>query len=144
MGGGGRRRLLCLRAFSPWLRRVGGSQKLIKSRAQVKHPFPGAPSELVAARLGEHAGVIVLPGTFFSPPFADVNEDRYLRFCEFDTGTCVMVSVADLTSISQAIANVSSETLEKVPARLTKLNEIWESLPAPTSGASVGKFSATE
>lgn len=48
---------------------------------QVRHPYEGASSELVAARLAEHVGVVVLPGTFFGPPFADIDEDRYLRFC---------------------------------------------------------------
>ncbi|CEQ39352.1 SPOSA6832_00879, partial [Sporobolomyces salmonicolor] len=75
--------------------------------AYVKHPFPGASSELVASRLGEHVGVVVLPGTFFSPPFADVHDDRYIRF---------------------SIANVSNETLKKVPERLTALNRLWPSL----------------
>ncbi|GAA5855373.1 hypothetical protein JCM9279_001702, partial [Rhodotorula babjevae] len=46
----------------------------------VKHPFAGSSSELVAVRLGEHVGVFVLPGTFFSPPFANVDDDRYIRF----------------------------------------------------------------
>lgn len=52
--------------------------------AYVKHPFAGASSELVASRLAQHVGVVVLPGTFFCPPFegADVNEDRYIRFCK--------------------------------------------------------------
>ncbi|GAA5857622.1 hypothetical protein JCM8547_004302 [Rhodosporidiobolus lusitaniae] len=79
--------------------------------AYVKHPFPSFPSQLVAARLGEHVGVVVLPGTFFSPPFEDVGEDRYIRF---------------------SIANVSLSTLSLVPARLRHLNDLWPTLPSQT------------
>ncbi|BGP13189.1 hypothetical protein JCM10213_000231 [Rhodosporidiobolus nylandii] len=75
--------------------------------AYVKHPFPGASSQLVAQRLAQHVGVVVLPGTFFSPPFADVGDDRYIRF---------------------SIANVDEQTLRHVPARLRKLNALWPSL----------------
>ncbi|KAI5477786.1 aspartate aminotransferase [Pseudohyphozyma bogoriensis] len=73
--------------------------------AYVKHPFPGASSELVASRLGSKVGIVVLPGTFFSKPFEDVNDDRYIRF---------------------SIANVSAETLKAVPARLIALNDMWK------------------
>ncbi|GAA5914213.1 hypothetical protein JCM6882_004752 [Rhodosporidiobolus microsporus] len=75
--------------------------------AYVKHPFPGASSELVASRLGALVGVVLLPGTFFSPPFEDVNDDRFIRF---------------------SIANVSEDILRQVPSRLRKLNAIWPSL----------------
>ncbi|GAA6015675.1 hypothetical protein JCM10207_008168 [Rhodosporidiobolus poonsookiae] len=85
-----------------WEVEVGGAYF-----AYVKHPFPGAPSELVASRLGKHVGVVVLPGTFFSPPFENVNDDRFIRF---------------------SIANVSEAVLRQVPARLRKLNELWPSL----------------
>ncbi|ORY54484.1 pyridoxal phosphate-dependent transferase [Leucosporidium creatinivorum] len=78
--------------------------------AYVKHPFSGVSSEVVASRLGQYVGITVLPGTFFSPPFANIDDDRYIRF---------------------SIANVSADTLKKVPERLVKLNELWESLPAP-------------
>ncbi|BGP37128.1 hypothetical protein JCM10450v2_001036 [Rhodotorula kratochvilovae] len=77
--------------------------------AYVKHPFPGAPSQRVAAALGAKVGVVVLPGTFFSPPFDNVEEDRYIRF---------------------SIANVNEETLRKVPDRLRELNALWPSLQA--------------
>ncbi|BGP22076.1 aspartate aminotransferase [Rhodotorula toruloides] len=77
--------------------------------AYVKHPFAGVPSELVARRLGERVGVVVLPGTFFSPPFENVDEDRYIRF---------------------AVANVSEETLRLIPARLEELNKLWPTLKA--------------
>jgi aspartate/methionine/tyrosine aminotransferase len=53
------------------------------SAEQVRHPFPSVPSHLVASRLAKHSGVVVLPGTFFSPPFENVDDDRYLRFCAF-------------------------------------------------------------
>ncbi|GAA5978985.1 hypothetical protein JCM10908_002760 [Rhodotorula pacifica] len=75
--------------------------------AYVKHPFKGASSELVSQRLAEQVGIITLPGTFFSPSFGDLNEDRYIRF---------------------SIANVNEATLRRVPARLKKLNELWETL----------------
>ncbi|BGO98388.1 hypothetical protein RTG_00833 [Rhodotorula toruloides ATCC 204091] len=75
--------------------------------AYVKHPYAGVPSEVVAKRLGEYVGVVVLPGTFFSPPFENVDEDRYIRF---------------------AVANVSEETLRLVPARLEELNKLWPTL----------------
>ncbi|GAA5828231.1 hypothetical protein JCM3770_005411 [Rhodotorula araucariae] len=77
--------------------------------AYVRHPFAGAPSARVAARLGAQVGVVVLPGTFFSPPFADVQEDRYIRF---------------------SIANVDEDTLRKVPDRLRELNALWPALEA--------------
>ncbi|GAA5860394.1 hypothetical protein JCM3774_000405 [Rhodotorula dairenensis] len=75
--------------------------------AYVKHPYKGASSELVSQRLAEQVGIITLPGTFFSPPFADIDEDRYIRF---------------------SIANVDETTLRRVPARLEKLNQLWETL----------------
>ncbi|GAA5968566.1 hypothetical protein JCM3765_003513 [Sporobolomyces pararoseus] len=75
--------------------------------AYVKHPFEGSSSEQVAKMLASKVGVIALPGTFFSPPFKDVKEDRFIRF---------------------SIANVSTEVLQQVPPRLRKLNEIWSSL----------------
>ncbi|GAA5826270.1 hypothetical protein JCM11251_007233 [Rhodosporidiobolus azoricus] len=77
--------------------------------AYVKHPYPGASSEFVASRLASLVGVVVLPGTFFSPPFESVDDDRFIRF---------------------SIANVSSAILQQVPARLRKLNALWPSLPA--------------
>lgn len=58
--------------------------------AYVKHPFPGASSELVASRLGQYVGVTVLPGTFFAPPFENVEDDRYLRFCGSRLGARVL------------------------------------------------------
>ncbi|KAL8291624.1 hypothetical protein RQP46_001882 [Phenoliferia psychrophenolica] len=76
--------------------------------AYVRHPFPGVPSEVVAARLAQYVGVVVLPGTFFGPKFENVDDDRFIRF---------------------SIANVSLETLKLVPARLVALNEMWGSLP---------------
>ncbi|GAA5894730.1 uncharacterized protein JCM6883_002192 [Sporobolomyces salmoneus] len=75
--------------------------------AYVKHPFEGTSSEEVAKRLASEVGVITLPGTFFSMPFVDVREDRFIRF---------------------SIANVSTEILRQVPERLKKLNEIWSTL----------------
>lgn len=48
----------------------------------MRHPFPGVSSEDVAARLAEHVGVICLPGTFFNPKFENVDDDRFIRFCE--------------------------------------------------------------
>lgn len=54
------------------------------AKKQVKHPFGSSPSQLVAARLASLAGVVVLPGSFFSPrlPGDDAaQDDRYLRFC---------------------------------------------------------------
>ncbi|GAA5832893.1 hypothetical protein JCM3766R1_007080 [Sporobolomyces carnicolor] len=75
--------------------------------AYVKHPFQGTSSEHVAKMLASKVGVIALPGTFFSPPFTDVDKDRFIRF---------------------SIANVSTETLSRVPPRLTRLNEIWPTL----------------
>jgi aspartate/methionine/tyrosine aminotransferase len=50
---------------------------------QVRHPYPGVGSELVAKRLASIVGVVVLPGSFFNPPFDDIKDDRYLRFCEY-------------------------------------------------------------
>jgi len=79
--------------------------------AWVRHPFEGVGSEVVAARLGEHVGLVVLPGesnatqgapfvrvkpssptdlsshrgltgSFFCPPFDDVKDDRFIRFCK--------------------------------------------------------------
>ncbi|GAA5873313.1 hypothetical protein JCM16303_001089 [Sporobolomyces ruberrimus] len=73
----------------------------------VKHPFEGTPSETVSKMLASKVGVIALPGTFFSPPFKDVKEDRYIRF---------------------SIANVSNDILQQVPSRLKKLNDIWSTL----------------
>ncbi|GAA6008556.1 hypothetical protein JCM11491_003347 [Sporobolomyces phaffii] len=75
--------------------------------AYVQHPFEGTSSESVARMLASQVGVVALPGTFFSPPFADINEDRYIRF---------------------SIANVSTEVLRQVPARLARLNELWPTL----------------
>ncbi|GAA5924066.1 uncharacterized protein JCM15063_005537 [Sporobolomyces koalae] len=74
--------------------------------AYVKHPFAGTASQVVAQKLAAQVGVVALPGTFFSPPFSDVNEDRYIRF---------------------SIANVSLKTLRLVPERLEKLNRLWQS-----------------
>ncbi|GAA6029926.1 hypothetical protein JCM8097_009172 [Rhodosporidiobolus ruineniae] len=88
--------------------------------AYVKHPFPAVPSQLVAQRLGEHVGVVVLPGAFFSPPFEgeDVGEDRYIRF---------------------SIANVAESVLRQVSDRLRKLNELWPSLEAADVSAREAK-----
>ncbi|SGY67373.1 BQ5605_C004g02770 [Microbotryum silenes-dioicae] len=75
--------------------------------AYVKHPFKRSSSELVASRLGSQVGIVVLPGTFFGPEFDNIDDDRYIRF---------------------SIANVSIKMLQLVPARLRRLNEIWDSL----------------
>ncbi|KAK4052052.1 hypothetical protein OIV83_002346 [Microbotryomycetes sp. JL201] len=75
--------------------------------AYVMHPFERVSSEEVAKELASKVGVVVLPGTFFSPGFEDVDQDRYLRF---------------------SIANVDVDTLRKVPSRLNKLVEMWSSL----------------
>ncbi|GAA5996974.1 uncharacterized protein JCM10292_006121 [Rhodotorula paludigena] len=75
--------------------------------AYVKHPYPGASSESVASRLAEHVGIVALPGTFFSPPFDNVDDDAFIRF---------------------SIANVSEDVLRGVPERLRRLNELWPSL----------------
>jgi len=61
---------------------LGAKLMLQQSIEQVKHPFTGVSSELVAKRLARKAGVIALPGSFFSPSFKDVNDDAYIRFCE--------------------------------------------------------------
>ena len=79
----------------------------VRHTTQVRHPFKGASSELVSQRLAEQVGIVTLPGTFFSPPFADTEQDRYIRF---------------------SIANVDEATLRKVPARLAKLSRMWPSL----------------
>ncbi|GAA5932065.1 hypothetical protein JCM3775_004231 [Rhodotorula graminis] len=92
-----------------WKVETGGSYF-----AYVKHPFAGSSSELVASRLGEHVGVVVLPGTFFSPPFANVDDDRYIRF---------------------SIANVDERTLRLVPDRLRELNALWPSLSSSSAEA---------
>jgi aspartate/methionine/tyrosine aminotransferase len=79
-----------------------------RTTKQVRHPFKGASSELVSQRLAEQVGIVTLPGTFFSPPFANPEQDdRYIRF---------------------SIANVDEATLRKVPARLEKLNKLWHAL----------------
>ncbi|GAA6062286.1 hypothetical protein JCM10212_004374, partial [Sporobolomyces blumeae] len=72
--------------------------------AYVKHPYTNVRSEVVSARLARHVGIVTLPGSFFSPPFDNPNDDRFIRF---------------------SIANVSIDVLEQVPPRLGRLNEMW-------------------
>ena len=75
-------------------------------------------------------------GSFFCPAFEDVDDDRYIRFCEcgplaappggaFSPG---VQATADTRVLIPAVANVDSATLEKVPARLEALNAMWDSL----------------
>jgi aspartate/methionine/tyrosine aminotransferase len=64
--------------------------------AYVEHPFAGVPAALVAQRLAEQSGILVLPGTFFG----GTSQDRYLRF---------------------AFANADSETLAGVGSRVAAL-----------------------
>lgn len=58
------------------------TEDLLSSPVQVKHPFTGVSSERVAKRLASKVGVIALPGSFFSPPFENAEDDSYIRFCE--------------------------------------------------------------
>ncbi|SCV72646.1 BQ2448_4183 [Microbotryum intermedium] len=101
--------------------------------AYVKHPFKESSSELVASRLGSQVGIVVLPGTFFGPNFENVDDDRYIRFCESwwtrSTSIGRLKTFAEHTLGLLAIANVSIDTLQLVPARLRRLNEVWDSLP---------------
>ncbi|TKA57220.1 hypothetical protein B0A53_01176 [Rhodotorula sp. CCFEE 5036] len=97
------RELLLEKEVEGWEVATGGAYF-----AYVRHPFKGASSELVSQRLAEQVGIVTLPGTFFSPPFANPEQDdRYIRF---------------------SIANVDEATLRKVPARLEKLNKLWHAL----------------
>lgn len=92
--------------------------------AQVRHPYVGVGSELVAKELASLVGVVVLPGSFFNPPFDDIREDHYLRFCESYHRKQDKV----LLILPVAIANVRLDKLRLVPARLRKLDEMWSSL----------------
>lgn len=72
--------------------------------AYVRHPFPDAPSELVARGLALLSGVVVLPGSFFRPAAA-AQADRDLRF---------------------SIANVESRRLDTLAARLVLFTRLWQ------------------
>lgn len=72
--------------------------------AYVQHPFADVKSEIVARGLAALVGVVVLPGSFFRPK--EEETDRDLRI---------------------SIANVSSELLDTLAARLLLLHALWKS-----------------
>lgn len=71
--------------------------------AYIRHPFPDAPSELVARGLAALVGVVVLPGSFFRP-VKEADQDRDLRI---------------------SIANVERSKLETLGARFLLLHALW-------------------
>lgn len=69
---------------------------------QVKHPFEGVPSQKVSQYLAARVGIITLPGTFFSPPFDRIDEDRYIRFCAFPLLAGMSVAPRPLTNLFES------------------------------------------
>lgn len=76
--------------------------------AFLRHPFTSIPSDKVAQALAELVGVVTLPGAFFVPADTDATGES--------AGSRLRVSVA----------NVSTERLAKLPARLAILSELWD------------------
>lgn len=76
--------------------------------AFLRHPFTSIPSDKVAQALAELVGVVTLPGSFFMPVGADATSPD-------SPGSRLRVSVA----------NVTTESLAKLPERLAILSELW-------------------